>query len=200
MPVAKKIAPKQSAKKAAPKRSAKKAAPKRSAKKAAPKRSAKKVAPKRSAKKAAPKRSVKKAAPKRSAKKAAPKRSAKKTPHKRPSKKTVSKTSSGCYFTTVCCDYFGLPDNCFQLETLRNFRDTVMSKNPKGLKLIKKYYLVAPPIVQKLIVSPNKFVEFKSIFNHINKSCELINSGKHEEAIVAYSKMVNRLINKYLNK
>lgn len=215
MKVTKKSAAKRTPKKSAAKRSTKKAAAKHATKKATPKRSAKTAAGKRATKKAVPKRAVKRAAPKRAVKKAVSKSHVKKAATKRTrtkanrsqkkaglksANKSARRQSSGCYFTTACCEYYGLSDNCSQLQTLRYFRDNIMSKSFSGINLIKKYYLVAPSIVQKISASPNKQNEFRIIFNHINKSCELINSGKNEEAIETYLIMVNRLIKKYLNK
>lgn len=41
----------------------------------------------------------------------------------------------GCYLTTVCCQYKGLPDNCEELTILRAFRDECVPKS-----LVKEYY------------------------------------------------------------
>ena len=142
------------------KKTAKKASPKRTTKKTTPKRSSSKPPSKRTLKRNSAKQSTKKKATKRTANKGASnqksnKRQPKKVLRKSTKVKRNTKPSNSCYFTTACCDYYGLPDNCSQLETLRSFRDTIMSKTPQGLELIKKYYEVAPNIVENISKSPN---------------------------------------------
>ena len=140
---------------------------------------------------ASKKKAVKKAAPKKAIKKAAKKAAPKKN-NNRPRPK------NGCYFTTACTRYFGLPDNCQQLMTLRNFRDNVLSKTENGRKLIALYYQVAPSIVLKIENSISPEEEYNQIFHHINQACNLINGGENESAKKEYIKMVNHLIEKYL--
>ena len=43
-------------------------------------------------------------------------------------------SSGGCFLTTACCDYKGLPDDCYELETMRKlemitYQDSLMEKN-----------------------------------------------------------------------
>ena len=142
---------------------------------------------------ASKKKAAKKAAPKKAAKKAAPKKAS-----SRNYNKNRPKPRSGCYFTTACTQYFGLPDNCQQLMTLRYFRDNVLSKTKSGRELITFYYQVAPPIVLKINSSTNPEEEYSQIFHHVNKACNLINGGENESAKREYIKMVNHLIEKYL--
>ena len=56
----------------------------------------------------------------------------------------------GCYLTTVCVEHKGLPDNCYELETLRNFRDNYLVSSEGGKEIVQHYYKVAPEMVQKL--------------------------------------------------
>ena len=42
----------------------------------------------------------------------------------------------GCFITTACCDVLGLDDDCFELRTLRRYRDDVLAKQPGGAALI----------------------------------------------------------------
>ena len=58
--------------------------------------------------------------------------------------------SSGCFITTATCDNFGKPDNCYELNTFRTFRDNWLSCQPDGPALISEYYDVAPAIVEKI--------------------------------------------------
>lgn len=59
-------------------------------------------------------------------------------------------TSGGCYLTSACMYSKGLPDDCYELETLRNFRDTWLKNSEEGREIIKEYYEVAPKIVSAI--------------------------------------------------
>ncbi len=52
-----------------------------------------------------------------------------------------------CFITTACVRHIGLSDNCYELRTLRKFRDEVLPHLPQGKDAIKKYYDIAPKIV-----------------------------------------------------
>jgi hypothetical protein len=56
----------------------------------------------------------------------------------------------GCFITTACCDVLGLDDDCFELRTLRRYRDDVLAKQPGGAALIARYYALAPGILARL--------------------------------------------------
>ena len=56
----------------------------------------------------------------------------------------------GCFITTACCDTLGLADDCFELRTLRRYRDEVLAKRPAGVEQIAAYYRLAPLILARL--------------------------------------------------
>jgi hypothetical protein len=56
----------------------------------------------------------------------------------------------GCFITTACCDVLGLDDDCFELRTLRRYRDTVLAQTPGGSADIAAYYGLAPLILARL--------------------------------------------------
>ena len=60
----------------------------------------------------------------------------------------------GCFITTACCDVLGLDDDCFELRTLRRYRDEVLAKQPGGAALIARYYALAPGILAQLRAAP----------------------------------------------
>ncbi len=60
------------------------------------------------------------------------------------------KAETRCFLTTATCSVIGLPDDCWELQTLRLFRDTHLSITPTGKELIKEYYNTAPNIVKKI--------------------------------------------------
>ena len=56
----------------------------------------------------------------------------------------------GCFITTACCQTLGLDDDCFELRTLRRYRDRVLALRPGGAGDIAAYYELAPQILARL--------------------------------------------------
>ncbi len=56
----------------------------------------------------------------------------------------------GCFITTACCETLGLDDDCFELRTLRRYRDDVLANKPGGVADIAAYYELAPLILARL--------------------------------------------------
>ena len=61
-----------------------------------------------------------------------------------------------CFITTACVKHYNLDDNCYQLRTLRNFRDTYLLKSLKNKQLVEEYYSIAPRLVRQLKTDKNK--------------------------------------------
>lgn len=56
----------------------------------------------------------------------------------------------GCFLTTACCGALGRPDNCFELETLRAFRQRHLQTSPAGRVLLDEYDRISPHIVRAM--------------------------------------------------
>ena len=56
----------------------------------------------------------------------------------------------GCFITTACCEALGLDDDCFELRTLRRYRDQVLAARRGGRSEIAAYYKLAPLILARL--------------------------------------------------
>jgi hypothetical protein len=56
----------------------------------------------------------------------------------------------GCFITTACCELLGLADDCFELRTLRRYRDDILAKQPWAAAAIARYYAEAPAILRRL--------------------------------------------------
>lgn len=107
--------------------------------------------------------------------------------------------SEGCYLTTACVDYFGKPDDCFELETLRHFRDGYMQTTNEMKQAARKYYIIAPKIVKKIDSLPNKASVYKEMYKNLVQKCvSLINMGKNKEAYESYKNYSENLEKKYL--
>lgn len=106
------------------------------------------------------------------------------------SNNNTKNSGSFCFITTAVCEYFGKTDDCIELTTLRNYRDSWLCNQPGGADLIAEYYNIAP-----LIVSQMKQSEFypeyceKLLSQYINPCLKLISEQKYNECKELYSKM-----------
>lgn len=100
------------------------------------------------------------------------------------------KGGSFCFLTTAVCEYFGKPDDCQELTTLRNYRDTWLRKQPDGEMLIDEYYATAPLIVSRLRQS-EYYPEYceKLMSKYIMPCLELIAEQEYVECKNLYMKM-----------
>ena len=104
----------------------------------------------------------------------------------------------GCYLTTACTQVMQLPDNCYELQTLRKFRDDHVAKTSDGRNMIEEYYETAPEIVDAINAAGNGNEIFRGLYTTINDIVSLIEKGKSEEAVLAYRNLTISLKNKYL--
>ena len=58
--------------------------------------------------------------------------------------------TEGCFLTTACCTLIGLPDDCWELQALRHFRDSYLRQQAGGAQEIARYYSMAPAIARAL--------------------------------------------------
>ena len=73
--------------------------------------------------------------------------------------------------TSACIESKRLPDDCYELTTLRNFRDTWLSSTEEGKAIIKQYYAIAPSIVTAINKSDNNKAVYDSIYNEMVIPC-----------------------------
>jgi hypothetical protein len=64
--------------------------------------------------------------------------------------KTCTPPEGQCFITSACCELLGLPDDCFELRTLRRYRDQTLINLPGGAAAIAMYYEAAPAILARL--------------------------------------------------
>jgi len=103
-----------------------------------------------------------------------------------------------CYVTEACAQAAGLPDNCIELQTLRQFRDNYLLKDAQGRKLVKEYYQTAPAIVEELRRRGESKGIFHKIFEEIQQIVLLIQKEQFRLAATRYQNMVKGLKIKYL--
>ena len=108
-------------------------------------------------------------------------------------------SSSGCFLTSACVEAKGLPDDCYELTTLRRFRDEYMRSKPNGVSDICEYYHTAPVIVEKIKQLPNALEAFEKLYNELVVPCvNLIEADKNEEAYIAYRNYTKMLWQQYV--
>lgn len=116
------------------------------------------------------------------------------TPRPAPEKK-----STLCFITTAVCSYFNKPDDCYELTTLRAFRDNWLAQQPEGRSLVEEYYAIAPSIVTAIDNSPCKDQIYMHIWNDYIEPCiKLIELGANDTCKLLYIDMVNELKNQFI--
>ena len=109
--------------------------------------------------------------------------------------------SSGCFLTSACVHAKGLPDNCYELQTLRHFRDTYMKATTEGQKEIKRYYEMAPQIVDKINRLENSDNVYEAIYNQLILPCiNLIEKGDSAACYRLYQSYTEKLCYEFLTE
>lgn len=102
----------------------------------------------------------------------------------------------GCYITTAVCEEFGKPDDCYELTTLRRFRDEWLINQPGGKALVELYYATAPGIVQFINELPGRSLIYRVLKSEfIDKCLSFIEQKRFEECKMCYIDMVNSMYN-----
>ena len=107
-------------------------------------------------------------------------------------------SSSGCFLTSACVSAKGLPDDCYELQTLRNYRDNWLTKAEGGLAAISHYYIVAPKIVAAIDKLAERNEIYEIIYDKMIKPCvEFIEQKKYQDAFELYRNMTLQLADEY---
>ena len=107
-------------------------------------------------------------------------------------------SSSGCFLTSACVSAKGLPDDCYELKTLRNYRDKWLTKAEGGLAAISHYYIVAPKIVAAIDKLADRDEIYEMIYDKMIKPCvEFIEQKKYQDAFELYKGMTLQLADRY---
>ena len=108
-------------------------------------------------------------------------------------------SSSDCFLTTACVVAKNLPYDCYELKTLRGFRDSYIKGLANGEEIIKEYYDIAPKIIDAIEKEPNADCIFKKLFEELVQPCvHYIEQRQNEKAHALYEKTVLKLKEKYL--
>ena len=108
--------------------------------------------------------------------------------------------NGGCYLTTACVAARGLPDTCAELQTLRAFRDGVLTRRPGGQQEIARYYQIAPGIVAAINHREDAAEIWNRVYEELVEPCvQMIHEGKDEEAYQLYKVYTMELGLKYMS-
>lgn len=100
----------------------------------------------------------------------------------------------GCYLTTLVCEIMGMDDNSSYLQTLRNFRENYMKKEPSLYPILYEYDIVGPVIVDNLKEDSFKHIRgLMMLENYIKPIVQKINNQEYSVAIDKYVEMVTDL-------
>jgi|GEM_PF-5513256 len=104
-----------------------------------------------------------------------------------------------CFLTTACVEAKNLPDDCYELTTLRDFRDSFVKKLPEGNQIVNEYYEIAPRIIEKINSLKNSSRVYEDLYEKlVRRSVELIELGRKKEAFENYKSLVQELKASYL--
>jgi hypothetical protein len=92
------------------------------------------------------------------------------------------------------CATLGKPDDCFELTTLRFYRDQVLSRSAAGRDAIAEYEAVAPGIVSSILARPDgRQVHERLYRNSILPAVGAVRRGEYDRAFSIYRAMVDGL-------
>jgi hypothetical protein len=99
-----------------------------------------------------------------------------------------------CFITSAVCDSLNKPEDCYELERFREFRDHYLMNSEAGQKLVEEYYLTAPRIVSYLNLQMDSEERYRRIWNTFLQPCLMdIESGHKKRCRNRYVRMVREL-------
>lgn len=105
--------------------------------------------------------------------------------------KAMPAPTGPCFLTTAAVDMLGLPDDCWELATLRTFRDGWLTKQPGGAEQIAEYYARAPAIAARLAEDPQRLSRL--YLTHILPSAIAARLGLNSLARALYVGMMHKV-------
>jgi len=102
--------------------------------------------------------------------------------------------TSGCFLTTAACDTVGLADDCWELRTLRTFRDGWLAKQQGGKADIERYYKLAPTVVRRVSQTSKAAQVWLGVYwRYIIPAAVLARLGFNNAARKIYTTMMERV-------
>lgn len=105
-----------------------------------------------------------------------------------------------CYITTAVCTTMGKPDDCYELNSFRSFRDGYLMEQEEGAAIVREYYDIAPTIVKHINQKQDSYEIYEGIWeDYLNPCLQMIEKDQKEECQKLYIKMVRDLEKKYFH-
>lgn len=111
---------------------------------------------------------------------------------------TENYSGGGCFITSAVCEFLHKPDDCKELNVMREYRDKEGERDIRIRKLIEEYYRIAPEIVSKIDEDENREEVYKLLWtDYIANIYEAIINGKRNKALHMYIEMTLVLSKQY---
>lgn len=103
-----------------------------------------------------------------------------------------------CFITSASCDALGKRDDCYELTTFRDFRDTYMMQTEERKNLVEEYYRIAPAIVMFINTLQESRKEYDKLWQEYLLPClKDIENNRLEDCEIKYTQMLKNLRVKY---
>lgn len=103
-----------------------------------------------------------------------------------------------CFITTAVCETLDRPDDCYELTSFRQFRDTFMLEDDTRRVMVEEYYRIAPVIVTSINMNPDSKERYSMIWSKYLKPClQAIEEKRLEDCARQYAGMVMELKRQY---
>ena len=106
-------------------------------------------------------------------------------------------SAQGCFLTTACVEMLGLDDDCFELRTLRRFRDVHLVSTPQGRAMSSAYRELAPSILAALPVDDRERILRAVYARYILPSAICVRLGLNGLATKVYVTGMRALMQRY---
>ena len=107
---------------------------------------------------------------------------------------TKKTPSAGCFVTTAAVETIGLADDCWELQTLRRFRDTALPAMPGGATLIRDYYALAPAMIARINARGDaRRIWLNTYWTGVIPSAVCAAVGWNRGAMACYARALKRL-------
>lgn len=105
-----------------------------------------------------------------------------------------------CFITEAVCRQQGKEDDCYELTTLRRYRDRYLMRSGEGQALVAEYYDTAPYLVQILNMQPDAAGIYERLYRRFLSPCiRCIEEKNYEGCKHIYIDMVRSLQKKYID-
>ena len=104
-----------------------------------------------------------------------------------------------CYITTAVCRGLHKPEDCYELNLLKQYRDGYLASAEGGEETIGQYYDMAPTIVKRVEKRENKEEIYRYLYDaYISPCIHFIEDGRNQECREKYREMVEMLQAEYM--